>query len=165
MERKVKMILGDSGGDGHCITGTVILKVSGEDVSNSALSEARARATEATGVDIAGLFEDYEATEMPLASARAILKAGIPFQKEDNYGPVFDLSEDSMKALVSEGYFSEGDWTYGGYFSVVALLMAYMGFGIKDFSYRVTDDEIDAIVGGYYEDRPFGGFGYGFYGN
>lgn len=164
MERRVKMVLGDWGGDGHSITETIVLKLSGDDVSNLALSKSRAAATEETGVDIAYLFEDYEVSAMPLASAKAILEAGMTFEDESSPGPAFWIDGEAMNELVASGYFNESYKDTEGYFSVVALLMAYLSFGVEGLTYEI-DEDLETIVGGYGNDVPFTRFGYGFYGN
>lgn len=171
MKRKVQLTLGDWSGDGHSITESVLVTISGDDVSDEALKKAREAAEAASGVDLEKFFSRYEESSLDLTALKKLLRSGIPFLKLYEYkshGPNFMVDEDALEALQEDEDFKaygdqlailqQGVEEEDG-FEVLALLMAFLGYGIPNFSYKPM--KLDTIVGTF--GAPVRGFGYGLY--
>lgn len=171
MKRKVQLTLGDWSGDGHNITESVLITISGDDVSDKALKKARKAAEAASGVDLEKFFSSYEDSSLGLEDLKKLLRSGLPFLKLHEYkshGPNFIVDEDVLEALQEDDEFKaygeqlailqQGIEDEDG-FEVLALLMAFLGYGIPNFSYKPL--KLDTIVGTY--GAPLRGFGYGLY--
>lgn len=141
MKRVVRLLLGDWSDDGHGRTQGVSVLLTGRDVSNDALSNAKNTAHNATGIDVESLFSEYEENTLCPEDAEALAAAGYARKPA---GP----------GVISYSVDDEGSDEYG---DVVDLLMFYLGYGIEGFAYEVLEE--DCIVGGYGAVVP--SFGYG----
>jgi hypothetical protein len=170
-ERTVQLNLGDWSGDGHNITETVLVTISGDDVSNKALESSRKAAEDFTGVSLKKLFSGYEDSELSEKDLKKLILSGLPCLKAYGYsssGPNFIVDEDALESLESDqelqghekelAILKQGIEDEDG-FEVLTLLMTFFGYGITNFSYKPL--KLDVIVGNYA--APLPGFGYGLY--
>lgn len=137
--RIVSINVGDWSVDGSGIVRSLRIELSGSDVSNEALAAAYERATKAVGFPLSDLFQDYEESSMTSRQSRALIEAGINHVVFDD-GPLnYIIDGQEVEDPEEDGY--------DGY-DAVALAMAYIGYGIEGFTYKILPDE-ESIIGGY----------------
>jgi hypothetical protein len=176
-ERTATMIIGDWGYDGSGLTNSIRVKLRGEDVSNEALSVAKDRAIEATQVDVNKLFEDYEDCTLDYDDFMKLYQNGFrtnpmaPEYLSDGFAdyPIYMMDDGDYSELIEEGLLKSDLESWEARFDVVELLMFFLGFEIRNFSYKVVPD--DFIVGrsfgpnGLRSNPVINSFGYGLISN
>lgn len=155
MERVVKLVFGDWSDDGHGKTDTVIVKLSGQDVSDEALEASRVKSDEDFGQNLLDLFSNYEDNTISPELYQALV--------EDGFGGS-DGEDDFIIYVVGQGVAEEAK-----YLSALEVFLYWLGRNIEDFNYEVLTDEYPTLVGGYNSilKSPEGwsstSFGYGLY--
>ena len=157
--RMVEANFGDWGHDGHGWSESVRLELTGEDVSDEALTVAKKRANEATGLEIDTFFSDYENSFLEYGFLMKLLKAGMDIgnSEKTDLSQYYFIDDGEVEAAIEAGY---KNLVANREFDAVKLVMAFLGFGIKGFSYR----EVPAptpIVGG--SKAVISNFGYGLF--
>lgn len=161
MERTATIAIGDWSDDGHGKFKELQVRMIGEDVSNKRLGQAYQEAVKATGVDIYELFEEYQKSDISFEDLKKICESGYKIHLYDDYSdeciqtyPIFDE--------IPEEWYVDGEKD-DDLISVGHMLMYYLGYGIKDFTYEFVKVEKDYIIGNWAEDAPISSFGYGFF--
>lgn len=140
--RTVRINLGDWGDDGHGKTKTVIVELSGGDVSDAALCASYRAAVEATGVNLLSELRDYEDSYIDMEPIQEVWDAARPARLAAHEGAK-DCGWGLCEPFDDTWYARQPD-DYD--LNCVDLLMAYIGYTVKDFSYRVV--EFPVLVGG-----------------
>jgi len=155
--RETTAVFGDWSDDGHGKTDSVRLRITGVDVSNEALSAARAKAEALVGFSVETICEDYEDSSIDEDNFITMLQHGLPIltaEGEEQSPVLCYIDEDTISAAAAAGFtvlYSDID--------AVKVTMAFLGYGIEGFSYEIIPD--DVIIGTW--GAPISGFGYGLY--
>lgn len=159
--RRFSIVIGDYSGDGHGHCERVVVEIGGEDVTDPALERSFRAAVEASGFSPYDLLCDYGDTVIPQdkweavqevwqrgrrARERAALSPVDPasclmFEHRDPVDTAQHVSHTDLGggASSSEGWSSE---------SVLHLVMAFVGFGVANFTWRVVPSPAN-LVGGW----------------
>lgn len=136
--RRVTVVIGDYSGDGHEQFGTYTVEISGADVSDAALRKSFSDAVDASGINPYDLLSDYEESSIGASdwvSLREVWERGAPARAK--------AEEANGSGMFSEAFFHDGIEE-----DALALVMAYVGFSIADFSWRVVP-HVQSIFGGW----------------
>ncbi len=156
-EREVTLKFGDWSEDGHGKSESIRVRLVGNDVSNEALAEARAKAEEKTGIKLERIFNDYEDSQISVDDFVKIVSLGLPLGDSPHVkhsGLYYHLDEPDEL----EEYFP-GEAVQGEDLDALRVVLAFLGYQIPNFSYRVVKE--DVILGGY--GAVVKSFGYGLF--
>lgn len=162
MDRMVKIVLGDWSDDGHGKTETIIVRLSGKDVTDSMLSRAVQKAESDTGVSLKNILANYQDSTISQANFNKLLRVfgsqltDYDEEGEENFYPAFTAEVGERDEW--EYSYQIGDNTYLE-LSVLRLLTLFLGYNIEGFEYEVV--EIPTVVGTYNAVVP--SFGYGLF--
>lgn len=167
--REAILRIGDWSDDGHGKHVEARVRMTGVDVSNESLAAARKRAEEALGFELESICQEYEESsigvdeltklielEFPIFTPPDAIESDIIVWLRDGDGEWaieqaeedgFVVSDEVRQALKKEGI------------DAVRLIMAFLGYGVEQFSYELVPADI--IVGGH--GAPGGSFGYGLF--
>lgn len=139
------------------------LELTGADVSNEALVSARRKAEAVVGFSLDDVCSDFEDCVMFSENVLSLLRHGFSlFDVDDDVEssyrvPVF-LEDDVAFDLELSGFSVDEEKIRFGV-DAVRLVMFFLGYGIKGFSYRVVPDNV--IISGV--GAPLESFGYGLF--
>ena len=159
--RRVSIVIGDYSGDGHGQTETVTVDISGGDISDAALSRSFDEAVKEVGFSPYEVLNQYEDSTLSSAdwdALKGVWDRGAKARAtaEENFGSSFlSVGFSHPEPLESATYVTDTDNADGttsstgeAHSSVVALVMAFVGYAIPDFSWNVVPCP-DSLVGGW----------------
>lgn len=161
MRRIVQLDIGDTGGDGHSMTESILVRVSGLDVSDESLLESRLQAETSSGILLRELCAEYEDNHIKVSDLETLSRAGVINLHDERF------YTDNAN-YYSRSYFRVNPDEFAKVFNFpervermdsVPLMMGYLGFMIPDFKWKRLN--FDRIMGN--SDSPLSWFGYGLF--
>lgn len=146
--RILRINLGDWSNDGHRESETYIIKISGQNVSDTAIVSSYNAVKQASDVDLATICQDWEDGSMSPEEFDSLKQIGFnPTIYENGYN------------WKSEGILISDDKDL--FIDAVELVMFYTGYEIKDFTWKLLDYPV--LIGGPKTILPENSFGYGLF--
>lgn len=159
MKRIVTLTLGDWSSDGHSMTKTFIVKLSGDDVSDEAIRRNRKAAETAIGFPLESICEEWKDNYLRYEQLEQLLTHGLIVPgvgtnpRMISERKIINVLPEDFEALSGVAGIRDVD--------AVTLALSFAGYGDPSFSWEPV--EIDNILGGY-GDLPLGSsFGYGLF--
>lgn len=139
--RKLAVVLGDYSDDGHGKTETLVVEAGGEDVSDTALRASYARAVESAGFSPYDILNDYEAYAIDIDS----------WEKLDAVWTEGARARDALAGTWVPGpeFTYTDDADQEGTAPMLSLVMAFVGFGIRDFRWSPLSNTPPVVMGGW----------------
>lgn len=138
--RRLSVVIGDFSGDGHGHCETVHVEVSGSEITDEALQRSFTAAVISAGFSPYDVLCDYEESSLTADRWSALQE-------------VWSRGESARNAAQGEGgeypsFSYTDDYGLERTESAVSLVMAFVGFGVPNFSWRVIHAP-KSVVGGW----------------